>query len=150
MKLMLRHILLLCSFCLLLSACDTGGGFEFDPIPNIAIVNVAPMNVQEFQEIITIHLEYNDGDGDIGFEDPDVPSVFVKDSRLELYDEYQLFPLAPIGSNVPITGILEIDLKNLFVLGSGQSEQLTLDIYLVDRAGNVSNTVKSDVLTVNK
>ncbi len=117
-------------------------------IPTISFVDVTPKNVQEYAETVAIVIAYEDGNADIGQPDPDIPVVFVKDSRLQQPDGYHLPPIAPLDAQVYVKGQLTIPLKNLFILGNTNSEQVWFEVYLTDRAGNVSNTITTPAVTV--
>lgn len=130
----------------------TGCGKEeinFGVIPNITFVGISPLEVQEYTGIVTITIAFEDGNGDIGEPDPDVPVVFVKDSRLQQPDGYHVQPVAPLGGEqVIVNGQLQIPLKNLFVLGNTQQEQVRFEVYITDRAGNQSNIIETPAVTV--
>ena len=122
----------------------------FQPYPVIRLVNTYPTLLVEFSSIVLFTLEYEDGDGDIGFEDADEYTIVLQDARLTEPDLYYVKPLAPLGSSVPIKGVLEIKLNSLFLLGSGAvTESTTFNIRLVDRAGNWSNIVTSPTITIS-
>ena len=124
--------------------------FVFDVVPYIELSEISTTNVTEFQDTITIRLLYRDGDGDLGFENPDSFSLSVQDQRLVNPDFYFVQPLAPIGSQVSIEGILPIKLKNTFLLGNGATETTTYTIRIKDRAGNWSNEVVTPVITIHQ
>jgi len=132
------------------SACEEGTPTVIGNTPVIELVDVIPTTVQEFQEKLYIHLAYEDGNGDLGFFNPDLPSVFVKDSRLTEYDAYHIPPLAPTDSEVAIKGILTVELKNTFILGVDaiESQVITYDIKVVDRAGNESDVITTMPITI--
>ncbi len=110
--------------------------------------------------VLFLHIE--DGDGDIGNDDNDgVFNLFIIDSRTgQDYDQPVLIPKVP--ESVSKRGVL-IDMElRLFppcciyddstppcVQSSANPlDSLTLDIHLVDRAGNLSNTVTSDMIYI--
>ena len=144
----------LCLFILaaiLVLGCTTVSDEPFyDLTPRIELLEVAEDTVVQFTDSISVKILYEDGDGDLGNPDPDVNSIFVKDSRLELADEYYLGPLAPEGSKISITGTLNINLSPTFLLGNGTVEKMVLSIYVVDRAGNQSNTIETGTITILK
>ncbi len=120
----------------------------YDLTPRIELLEVSKNTVIQFSDSISISILYEDGDGDLGNPDPDVNSIFVKDSRLELADEYYLGPLAPVGSKISINGTLNMKLSPTFLLGNGTEEKMVLTIYMVDRAGNQSNTIETETITI--
>ena len=65
------------------------------PEPQIAFVSLSPDTVINFKNSVTLIISYKDNNGDLGFENPDVYALAVKDSRLDLEDWYHEPPLAP-------------------------------------------------------
>lgn len=122
----------------------------YDLTPRIELVEIAEDTVVQFTDSISLTILYEDGDGDLGNPDPDVNSIFVKDSRLENADEYYLGPLAPAGSTISINGTLKLQLSPTFLLGNGTVEKMVLAIYMVDRAGNQSNVIETAAITILK
>ena len=120
----------------------------YDLTPRIELVEVANETVVQFTDSISVTILYEDGDGDLGNTDPDINSIFVKDSRLEKADEYYLGPLSPDGAKISINGTLKLKLSPTFLLGNGTVETMVLSIYIVDRAGNQSNTIETGTITI--
>ncbi|MCI5055185.1 MAG: hypothetical protein MRY83_03700, partial [Flavobacteriales bacterium] len=86
--------------------------------------------------------------GDLGENTADVENVFITDKRNEVTYKYRIQQLGPNESAI-ISGNLHLVVKNTALTGSGSSEQLQYDIYVVDRAGNQSNTITTSEITVN-
>lgn len=122
---------------------------EIDKVPHINVLSVSPTSAKEF-EAIEIEIEYKDGDGDLGEENPDTKTLSVKDSRLSEADLYHIQPLVPSDKSVAITGKFKVKIKNVFIFGNANSEQITFSVKLKDRAGNWSNEVKTATVTVSK
>lgn len=139
-----RGLVVLCLLGSLLAACNE----EHSNIPEITTLTVEPMLVEEFADTVTISFDYYDYNGDLGHPDPNVTSLSVKDSRLQFEDLYHVQPLAPEGANVPIQGRLSVKLNNLFILGNDTVERLQFEVMIQDRAGNWSELVESDTITV--
>lgn len=118
-------------------------GPAFDEAPLIELTALSKDTLVQFTDQLVLTIRYQDGDGDLGNPDPDVNSIFVKDSRLEEADEYYLGPLAPPGSEVSIQGNLELHLAPTFLLGNGDYEAAEFSIHVVDRAGHRSNTIET-------
>jgi hypothetical protein len=119
-------------------------------VPFISVESITPVTVKEFSDSIEILLTYEDGDGDIGYKDADMYALTVKDSRLPLADPYYVPPLAPPGEEIHIKGILKVKLKNTFLLGAGGNEVTFFELQLTDRAGNKSNKVTTETITITK
>ena len=116
--------------------------------PEIAFVSMSAQSVQEFEERVTVRFSYKDGDGDLGQEDPDNYTLWVKDARLGGTDGYHIPPLAPEDAEVPIQGELEVELNALFLLGNSGEEETHYTMYVVDRAGNRSNELTTGMITI--
>ena len=117
-------------------------------VPYISIKRITPKIVQEFTESVLLEIAYEDGNGDLGFHDPDVLSLSVQDSRLDTPDFYHIPPLAPDGEEIYIKGTFNIYLNTTFLIGVGSSEKLRYTVKIRDRAENWSNTVTSEEITV--
>ena len=132
----------------LMLSCNTDSNEIFSKIPEINIANTSPLSLKAYRQNVQIVLGYTDGDGDLGWIDPDKYSIYVLDSRLSEEDEYHVPPLAPDGAVIPIQGKLLVELHNSFLLGSGGSETITYTIRMQDRAGNWSNSVTTPSITI--
>lgn len=121
-----------------------------DSKPIIEFLNINIDTFVEFKDSVTIMIGFSDGNGDLGYENADLTSVFIKDSRLDNYDEYYLKPLSPPKSNIPISGKLQLLLPPLFILGPGIQETTRFEIYLKDKSANRSNTVFTPIVTIVK
>lgn len=118
--------------------------------PEIEFVSISKSSIQEFEDV-TIVIQYQDGNGDLGTEDADAKSIFVTDNRSAITHEYHLQPLTPSGSNITIQGKLNIHVENIIVLDqNNNSESTTFTIKIKDRSGNMSNAVSTSSLTITK
>lgn len=149
---MMRQLLLFGAIIILATiapACKKKGP-PFPVEPEIRIISVEPTTVKEFVDQLVVVLEYQDGDGDLGFEHPDSLSLRVLDNRLTAPDWYHVPPRAPLGEDLPIQGTLEFQINSTFILGSAQQETTTFTIQIKDRAGNWSNEVTTPTITITK
>ena len=122
----------------------------YSTTPLIEFVSLSPSTTNEFSSDVKLVISYKDGDGDIGTEDPDTYSLYVKDARLPRADEFHVQPLSPPGSSIQIEGDLNIKIPGLFVLGSDSTEKTTFTVKLKDRAGNWSNEITTSTITITK
>jgi len=120
------------------------------PEPQIAFVSLDPMEVENFKNSVTLTISYKDMNGDLGYENPDVYALSVKDSRLDLEDWYHVPPLAPPGYELQIQGNLQIVLNSMFILGNGDQELASLTVKIKDRAGNWSNVINTPSIVIKK
>ncbi|HWB63633.1 MAG TPA: hypothetical protein VG603_09005 [Chitinophagales bacterium] len=119
--------------------------------PVIKFVSIAPNPAVKYQDTVKIVIAYTDGDGDLGENSPDVKNLFVTDSRNNVTSQFRISQLAPSGSNIIIEGNLDIILSPQgFVDDNDATETATYSIYVVDRAGNKSNTVQTSPLVINQ
>ncbi|MBL7837088.1 MAG: hypothetical protein JNM67_06205 [Bacteroidetes bacterium] len=141
-------------YILLLFALSTWSACKKDnkagTAPAISLVSVSSTSLKEFKDSLTILISYTDEDGDIGQENPDINDLKVKDRRLSEADYYFVKPLAPPDSKISIHGTIAIQIKNTFLLGTGNSEITQFDVQLRDRAGHWSNTVNTPQITINR
>lgn len=142
----MKRILALATMAALLAGCKKE---EVMPsAPEIAFVSMSTQSVHEFDERVTVRFSYKDGDGDLGQEDPDNYTLWVKDARLDGTDGYHIPPLAPEDAEVPIQGELDVELNALFLLGNSGQEETSYTMYIVDRAGNRSNEFTTGMIII--
>ena len=120
----------------------------FDLVPKIKLESINKQQIIQFTDSLAVEISYEDGDGDLGSEDPDFNSIFVQDARLSKADEYYVPPLAPADATISIQGKLLINLAPTFLLGNGSQETTTYTMYMIDRAGNQSNTIEIGPITI--
>lgn len=123
---------------------------SYSDTPSIEFVSISPSTVKEFEDEVMVTIKYQDGNGDLGENDPDVKNLFITDSRNNVIYTFRIQQLAPNDANIIIEGELDVKLSTLSVVGSASSESATFSIYVQDRAGNKSNVVTSTPITVSK
>ena len=145
------------SFFLLVSllSCKKEKGNEALPNvsdkPEITSVSVSATSLNQFNDLL-INVNYIDGNGDLGTTDADVKSIFITDSRDNtIVHEFHLQPLAPEGQSLTIQGTLRITIENVILLSqANNTETVRFSVYIVDRAGNISNTGQTSSITIIK
>jgi len=145
-------------FLIILSGCVSKP--EFPDIPHLEFTGMDKNNMVQGDfnsDSIFIYLKFTDGDGDIGFETTDsLPNLFVIDSRTNNIAESIKIPKLPdTGTGNGVSGEIELKLYTtccLFednippcsVIDNIPYDTLYYKIYLIDRAGNSSDTVYTD------
>ncbi len=137
-------------FLVLLAFVSCSKDSALSSVPVIKFLDVNSTSIKEFKDSLVIRFEYTDADGDIGEDNPDKNDLFVKDRRLVNADYYFVKPLSPTGSEIKITGIISVQIKNTFLLGTGNSELTQFNLKLRDRAGNWSNSINTPNITITK
>lgn len=145
-KNLLKVIFPLC-LIMLIAACkkDDEG---ISTTPEIEFVSVTPNSVVEYQDSLVFTISYRDGDADLGENGNGVDNFFLTDSRNSVTYKFRIQQLAPDDANVPIQGKLNVVLQSTALLNEQASETVTYSMYIVDRAGNQSNTVTSSPVTI--
>ena len=139
-------ILLLLGNCTEKEIVNTTG----NPVPYIKLISISSNQLKQFKDSLVVTIEYTDGDGDIGETNPDINDIEIKDQRLSKADYYFLKPLTPPNAEIKVKGIITIQLKNTFLLGTANSEITAYQIKLKDRAGNWSNSIITGSITINR
>ncbi len=145
-------------FLIILSSCVSKP--EFPDIPHLEFTGMDKNSMLQGDfnsDSIFIYLKFTDGDGDIGFETTDsLPNLFVIDSRTNNIAESIKIPKLPdTGTGNGVSGEIELKLYTtccLFkdnippcsVIDNIPYDTLYYKIYLIDRAGNSSDTVYTD------
>ncbi len=142
--------LLLLTGLLIIGACDKEDDITYSNTPVIGLVSISQDTIRQYEDVLNIRISYKDGDGDIGFEDPEEYALYVRDIRLEAFDGFYVGPLAPPDAQVPIQGELNIEFPSLFLFGNGAVEQTRFEIKMIDRAGNESNLIETDFVAITR
>jgi hypothetical protein len=110
---------------------------------------LGPEHIVALEYSIYLRISFVDSDGDLGENLTSENNLFVVDERLELAHEFRISNMVPGGAEVPIQGELEWAIPSVFLTNSnGESEFVTYRIYVVDRAGNKSNTITTAPITI--
>lgn len=145
-----RSKLVIIPALLLLIACKKEDDITYSEIPEITLVGLSHDTIRQYEDVLTIRIFYKDGDGDIGFEDPQQYALYVRDIRLEAFDGFYVGPLAPPDAIVPIQGELTIEFPSLFLFGNGAVENTKFEIKMIDRAGHESNVIETDFVAITR
>lgn len=124
---------------LILSACSKED--PVDPAPVIEFQSISDEVVVEFENEVAVTFHYQDANGDIGYQNPDIYALRVKDARLLEYDWYHIPPITPELEELQVEGTFTFYLNSLFLLGNADQEITTFSIQVKDRAGNWSNQI---------
>lgn len=138
------------ALCLQAAACKKDKVDLKDPVPQIIGITVNPNNVVEYQDSITFSVEYRDGDGDLGENSPDAHNLFLTDNRIGVTEAFRIRELAPDGAEIPITGVLDVVLRNTGITDGSSQQTFNYTVYLRDRAGNESAHMETPNITVRR
>lgn len=136
------HILCLSFFCI--------GCGKNKYVPQIALEQVGPDAVVALEDSIYMRISFYDKDGDLGENFTDDKNLFVIDSRLNLAHEYRISSIVPGGAEVPIQGELEWTIPSVYITNGNASQKVSYSIYVVDRAGNQSNILETQQITITE
>lgn len=135
---------------MIIIGCKYDDKYTNNPIPKISNISTNQLEYTQFTDTVVIALDYQDGDGDLGFESADSLSVEVKDIRFAKADYYHLKPLSPVGNRIAISGKIRISLKNIFLFGAGNLESTKFQIRIKDRSQNWSNVLLTKSINIKK
>jgi len=133
---------------LLLFSCKKDDAFSKTPI--IEFKSITPSTAQEYVDEINITISYTDSDGDLGENNPDVYNLFVLDNRNGIEYKFRIPELTPNGNEISIEGNFNIKINGSGITNSSTSQQVNYNIYVIDRAGNSSNTVSTSSITIEQ
>jgi len=139
-KILKYNILTLFTICVFCS-CEDKIVPSTNTTPSIQFVSLSSTKIKQFIDTLSIKIQYDDGDGDLGDLHPDSMSFFVKDTRLNASDRYHLLPLSPNNVKYNIHGDLVLKLKNIFLLSPSPSELTSFEIKVKDRSNHWSNII---------
>lgn len=146
----IRHSYLLLAL-LALAGCETDPVFPDEP--QIRFVSITPAVATAFTaDEIQVTIHYEDGDGDLGYTGDPVNNLFLTDLRAAFVGNsgrvsaFSFESLTPDTKNPSIQGDITITLTTPPY--DSAEEPLTLEIYLVDRAGHESNRITTTGITI--
>ena len=142
----MKKIIFLLSCIVVFSSCKKE---EENPVaPVLEFKGISSTSVVQFDNSIVVTFGYEDYQGDLGHQNPDIVSLRVKDARLEEADMYHIPPMTPEQQELHIKGTYSVTLNHVFLLGNGASETTRFTVQIQDRAGNWSNEVVTPVVTI--
>jgi hypothetical protein len=155
-------LLYLLPMVFLAAACVNPPEFPNEPVLTFEALNKA--QIYQFTngplDSIQIHFSFTDGDGDLSQIDSDSIDVFLTDSRLGLQTPFRLPLIPPEGTGNGISGDVFINLINTTGICCIFNNRLCAEdptypidtfsytIQIMDRAGNLSNIIRTDVIEV--
>lgn len=142
------HYLVFFTLTVFFFSCSKNNETALDPVPKISFLSINQNSFKAFTDSVIITIQYEDGDGDLGYENADLVSAFVHDMRLPNKDGFYIPPLAPLNHTLAISGKLNIVLPPLFLLSNAPTESTSFEIQLQDRKGNLSNIISTPEVTI--
>jgi hypothetical protein len=137
---------------------------DYSDTPTLEFVSLSNLQMSQRplnSDTTIVSLKFTDGDGDIGFS-TDIPgeNIFIIDDRTgEFYDRFRVPAIPEQGANNGVSGTINMVVLNTCCIFPPQDSipacespmqypdnDLTFTIYMVDRAGNKSNEVKTPVI----
>lgn len=160
-------VLTICSF-----SCEVITGPKFPDTPKISFRDIRKFRIKDelgnTNDSISIALKFQDGDGDMGIDSDEIGQPPFQDFRYYNYyvEGFQKvngewvpkeftptlngqFPLLNTGKKGPIEGTLYYGIR-FQILGVPQNTIYRFNVYILDRAGNISNTIETGEVTINE
>lgn len=135
--------------------------------PNEPVITFESLNKDQIYQFtngpldsIQVHFSFTDGDGDLSLIDSDSVDVFLTDSRLGIQTPFRLPMIPPEGTGNGISGDIFINVINTTGIccifnnrlcaadPSYPVDTFTYSIQIRDRAGNLSNIIRTDPIEI--
>lgn len=142
-----------------ITSCVTRPDFPIEPEIEFVSMDGSQMVQNSFNtDSIRVTFSFTDGDGDLG--DKDSLNIFIRDSRDQFVaSKYRLPELPPEGAQRGIRGEITVTIYTtccIFPDGTPPcqasleypTDTLRYEIYIRDRAGNVSNTIETEPIII--
>jgi hypothetical protein len=142
-------VLIILLVCVFFNACKKDDATISD-VPELTSVTATPSEIKEFQDSIIFTIAYRDGNGDLGENDPDIKNLFITDNRVNVTYQYRIDQLSPDGSDIAIEGNLNVTLKGIAITDGSTQQDVSYSVYVVDRAGQKSNSLTTATLVIKK
>ena len=119
--------------------------------PAITFDSILPNPATQNHDTLRIVITYKDGDGDLGQDSTTTKNLFITDSRTDSVTGLTIPQLLPGNATTAIEGNMTIILPPPYLINSSDSSETAIySVYVVDRAGHQSNTVKTTPLVINR
>ncbi len=153
----MRYLMIYYLSALLMAGCVSSPGFSDVPEIEFTALSSYSMNQGAVNDdSIAIFFNFKDGNGDIG--DSDKANIVLTDNRTgEQFDKFRV-PVIPLpGSSNGVEGEVRLLVLTTCCIfpdpippcsspSQFPTNELSFDIYLVDRAGNQSNVITTPVI----
>ena len=121
---------------------------DVDNTPKISLLGTSTTSVTEGQAV-TISISYSDADGDLGENTSNATNLYLVDNRVNVVYKYRIQQLAPVGESIGIKGNLNLGVNGLTITDGSSSQNVTYNIYVIDRAGHQSNSVTTGAINIH-
>jgi len=139
------------------SSCVSPPEYPLEPVLTFESISSTSL-VEGSQDTVFLRFAFTDGDGDLGHGDPQAPepdttrNVFLSDSRVPGFPIfYHIDEVAQSDNVQAISGFIDLRFNPGFFACLSLDEPqdtLSLSLYVVDRAGNRSNSIRTPLLTL--
>lgn len=137
------------------AACVNPPDYPIEPVIEYAGITKDTLRRGLFKDTTQISFTFTDGDGDLG---DTMKTLYIFDSRLGSTSQLEIPTVLELGANAGISGTITFNYfssccvfpPDLGLLGCKDEwdglpyDQVSLQIFIEDRAGNQSNTIATD------
>lgn len=131
----------------------------YDNEPQIEFTGFSQDTIQQLIGSTEIAIAFTDGDGDLGSNEDGVVNLFIEDTRRGAVTTYQIPPIPQQGVGDGISGEIYVDFAQVCCIRQANPPQscqnlpntyqeVVFSIYVVDNAGNQSNVVETEPLSI--
>jgi len=126
---------------------DPESDARLEPVSEIPAILSAVVRMES--DTYWLDVNFRDGNGDVGYDDPDKGVFFVWDSRdTSIMEWYPLPPVSPLDSSIAVDVSLSLELVKPTDNIAGSSNWSAV-VQLEDRSGNRSDKVVTNVVNLN-
>jgi hypothetical protein len=144
----MRYFLFLLGCLIWFSSCKKDAE-TMSVVPEISFVSIGPSSIYQNKDSVIIRISYRDGDGDLGENSSGIENAEITNFRNNITYNFRIRQLAPTNANVAIQGELEIVVPGVAMENTSlASESTYFTVSITDRAGNKSNQISTDNITV--
>lgn len=140
-------------------------GPNYSDIPEIEFLSFDKTSMDQGlinDDFVMMTLYFQDGDGDIGFDDTNRDITLIDNRTGDTYEQFKLPVVPSIGTGNGISGDIMIKVFNQCCIypnnippceenppAEFNTNDLSFTITLKDRAGNISNEITTPIITLN-
>jgi len=121
----------------------------YSDVPEIKFERLESTELKAFQDSLILYFEYTDGDGDIGFDEPDSSAIYLTETKNNLQESFHIPRLSPPGETLQVKGTLKLIYQDIYIYDDELNEYFTtFKVRIRDRSGNFSNEIETPQIRI--
>lgn len=118
--------------------------------PSIQYIGISSDSIVSMADTLIIDLKFEDIDGDIGDSVGSLSNVYIEDSAYNVVQEFPIVTNSATHTIGSVSGKLKVQVNLLPLLDTCVDRIVKLNLYITDRKGQKSNSIKTPAIHLSK